>query len=70
MKLRRLFELLKLLTLSIVSSFDRQDIPIVTLILGLSLVGYGASQIRPGIGPIIVGVLMVLYAKPLSRWVK
>jgi len=52
------------------SGFNRKDIPGALMTLGLCLLGYGASQIRPGYGPIIVGLLVVFHVKPLKRWVK
>lgn len=35
---------------------------------GLALLGYGASQFHSGLGLAIVGLLLVLYVKPLKAW--
>lgn len=55
---------------AILAAFDASDLPIALLIVGLALIGYGASQFHHGLGAIFVGALIVLYIKPLSRWVK
>ncbi len=55
---------------SVRSAFDKEDVPISIFVLGLILIAYGASQIHHGAGPILVGFLLVIYVKPLSRWVK
>lgn len=63
MKIRQTFR-------SMWSRFDSEDIPVVIFILGLALLGYGASQIHHGWGPLIVGALVVLYVRPLIHWVR
>jgi hypothetical protein len=70
MKQFRPLDFAKRQLVSICSAFDRDDVPIVMFVFGLSLLGYGASQFHPGLGPVVVGILTVFYAKPLSRWVK
>jgi len=70
MKIPRWFTRSKKRIVEFISGFNRKDIPGALMTIGLSLLGYGASQIRPGYGPIIVGLLLVLYVKPLTRWVK
>ncbi len=52
------------------SAFDSKDIPHFVFILGLCLIGYGLSQIGHGYGPAVVGVFVIFYARPLSRWMK
>lgn len=53
-----------------VASFDGSDLPVVVFVLGLALVAYGASQIHDGLGAIAVGLILIIYVKPLGRWVK
>lgn len=55
---------------ALASLFDRSDIPILLLILGVVLLGYGASRVHDGAGFPVVGILIILYARPLMRWVK
>ena len=37
---------------------------------GLLLAGFGLSRIHDGLGLAVVGLLLTLYARPLSRWLK
>lgn len=54
----------------ILSAFDSQDIPILVFCLGLLLLGYGANTITDGLGLVLVGVVLILYVKPIGRWLK
>ena len=40
----------------------------VVFVAGVLLFGYGAEQQRDGTGALVVGLLLVLYIKPLSWW--
>lgn len=55
---------------AILSAFDGSDIPVIVLVLGLILVAYGASQLKHGLGSLVCGVLLILYARPVSRWLR
>lgn len=70
MTLSRIFQPAKRQFLSAVASFDSADIPVGILIFGLVLIGYGASQLHHGVGPLVVGALAVLYVRPLLGWIK
>ena len=37
---------------------------------GLGLLGYGLSHIYAGSGQALVGLLLVIYARPLTRWIR
>ncbi len=52
------------------NNFDREDFPVVLFTIGLSLLGYGLSQFHRGLGFAAVGLLVVLYVRPLSRMIK
>ena len=70
MKRFRPFEYVKRQAQSVRSSFDRTDIPPFVIILGLSLIAYGASQRWRGVAPIVVGAIVLLYVRPFLRWIK
>ena len=55
---------------SLMSAFDSTDIPIAVLILGLVLMGYGASRFHDGAGHVVVGVALALLYRPALRWIK
>lgn len=55
---------------ALLSLFDGDDVPVVAIIFGVALIAYGASQIERGYGPCIVGIVLVLYVRPLMFWVK
>lgn len=40
----------------------------LVFVLGIVLFGYGAEQLQDGAGALAVGVLLVLYVKPLVWW--
>lgn len=52
------------------SAFDSSDLPVFVFILGLVLLAYGASQFHDGLGAVVIGVLLIIYVKPLGRWLK
>lgn len=60
--MRRLREFLSL--------FDRKDIPTATHLVALLLIGFGGERLVSGLGFFLVGILVMLELKPLSRWVK
>lgn len=70
MKLLRWFGSVKRRFASLLSAFDRKDLPVAAFVIGLIFLGYGASQIHHGVGPIIVGALLVIYVRPLIKWVR
>lgn len=55
---------------ALISAFDVADVPIAVFCVALILIAYGASRIHDGLGALAVGVILVLYVKPLVRWVK
>lgn len=50
--------------------FDKDDIPVFILILGVILMSYGSSRLVDGAGLFVLGIALALYARPLSRWIK
>lgn len=55
---------------TILGAFDGSDIPIAVFCAGLILIAYGASRIHDGLGAVSVGIILILYVKPLARWLK
>jgi uncharacterized membrane protein YdjX (TVP38/TMEM64 family) len=51
-----------------INPFDRADIPVLGLILGIILLTYGGSELIAGLGPLIAGVVIILYIRPLRGW--
>lgn len=53
---------------AIFGAFDRTDWRVFRFYLGLLLIGYGASQVHPGLGFALVGLLLVIHEKRLKGW--
>jgi hypothetical protein len=60
---------MKKLLRAILAQFDKADIPTALLYIGFACVGYGAYQIRPAFGFIAVGLFIIGYVRPLTRWI-
>ena len=58
----------KLAMKRVTGAFDAKDIPVAVLAVGLAVLTYGANWIRPGLGFLILGALLVLYVRPLKGW--
>lgn len=50
--------------------FDSTDIPLGLVILGLLLIGYGGAQYHRGLGHLLAGLVLIVYVRPLARWLK
>lgn len=48
--------------------FDRNDIPQALLIFGCLMLWYGASRLGDGVAALVVGVVIILYIRPLRTW--
>ena len=48
--------------------FDRSDIRPAVFYLGLVLMCYGSETLQDGSGFAVVGLLLVLYVRPLKGW--
>ncbi len=55
---------------AVASGFDRDDVPVVLAFVAMALIGYGASQIRFAYGPLAIGVILLLYVRPLLEWIR
>ena len=53
---------------AILSAFDRNDIPQMLVIVGCLLLGYGFSRLHDGLGMVAVGLILILYVRPLRGW--
>ena len=47
---------------------DREDAPALLTIVGVLMTAFGVDWRRPGL--IVLGVIVLLYVRPLARWVK
>ena len=56
------------LFIRVISAFDAKDLPVVVFLVGLALLCYGAESIRPGVGFLLVGFLLVFYVRRLKGW--
>lgn len=56
---------MKRIALAIQSHVELTD---VLFFGGLILLGYGLSQLQDGLGYALVGLLLVLYVRPLKGW--
>jgi hypothetical protein len=48
---------------------DADDATALVPIIGICLVGYGAYRLSPAWGLIVAGVVILLYVRPLGRWI-
>lgn len=54
---------------AILNAFDAADVPVIVFLLGLALVWYGGELIHDGAGTVWVGLILIIYVKPLRSWV-